>query len=177
MSTDGGATWQDVTPTVTGGDQLQAPGTLVYVTGSVGRPEDGGVYMTSAQGLWFLPLEGTEWQLLSARASDLPTGGTESYYTTALFVDTTYTEDYDKAGPVIYEAREAFGDQGAVYLGVFRSIDGGKTWEKFGTGLENHSVRALLLAPHDPVAQPGMVETLIAATDDGIWTASMPPNR
>jgi hypothetical protein len=35
-------------------------------------------------------------------------------------------------------------------------------------------VTAILLAPHDVTAVPGMVETLLAATSDGVWAVPMP---
>ncbi|HYP41017.1 MAG TPA: hypothetical protein VEX13_11715 [Chloroflexia bacterium] len=174
MSTDGGSAWKDVTPKMTGDEGLQAPTSLIYVTGSVGRPEDGGVYMPSAQGTWFLPLESTEWQLMKEEGSQDPSA-TQPYYTSAFFVDTVYSEEYDKPGPVLYEARESFGEGVAISLGVFRSLDSGKTWEEVGKGLEGRTVRGLVVAPHDPSAHPNMVETLLAATDDGIWALPMPP--
>jgi photosystem II stability/assembly factor-like uncharacterized protein len=174
MSTDGGSTWKDVTPKAVAGEELQAPTSLFYVTGSVGRPQDGGVYMPSAQGTWFLPLESTEWQLINKEGSQDPSA-TQPYYTSAFFVDTVYSEEYDKPGPVLYEARETFGEGVAISLGVFRSLDGGKTWQEIGKGLEGHTVRSLVVAPHDPSAHPNMVETLLAATDDGIWALPMPP--
>jgi photosystem II stability/assembly factor-like uncharacterized protein len=174
MSTDGGSAWKDVTPKAVGGEGLQAPMSLTYVTGSEGRPQDGGVYMPSAQGIWFLPLESTEWQLMNKEGSQDPSAA-PPYYTSAFFVDTVYSEEYDKPGPVLYEARETFGEGVALNLGVFRSLDGGKSWEEVGKGLESHTVRSLVVAPHDPSAHPNMVETLLAATDDGVWVLPMPP--
>lgn len=169
-STDGGQSWSDVTPKLAGADLLQGPGNLVYVTGSVGRPMDGGVYMTGAQGLWFLPLETTDWKLIQAAGpgKELQSG----YLITALYIDTTYTEAYNKPGPVIYEARS---DQGGASLGVFRSGDNGANWQRVGKGLGTGRISTLTLAPQGMSANAVNVETLLAATADGVWSLAMPP--
>jgi hypothetical protein len=90
-------------------------------------------------------------------------------------VDTALSADYDKPGPVIYTSLANPGNAGLTNIGVFRSTDGGNTWAIMSKGLEGKAVNALALAPHDPVAKPGMVETLLAATSDGIWSIPMPP--
>ena len=174
QSTDGGETWTNITPKAGADSELFAPGDLFFVTGSVGRPDDGGLYMTSDQGLWFLPLETTEWRLMKKDPSqDAPPDPAEDYRITALYVDTAYSEEYDKPGPIIYTARAKIADQGQEQgLGVFRSTDG-MTWESVGTGIEGRVVNALLLAPHDPAANPSMVETLLAGTDQGVWALPM----
>lgn len=173
-STDGGNTFQDVTPKPQGDDILQAPDVLVYVPGSVGRPDDGGLYMTSYQGIWFLPLESDDWQLLS---SPVPTDEDPTAYSwfTTLFVDTYYTEEYNKPGPILYTAMARPSDTGLTSLGVFRSGDGGQSWTAFNKGIDDRAVNSLALAPHDPTTNPGMVETLLAATNDGTWAIPMPP--
>ncbi len=175
MSGDGGQTWKEITPVAPESGEFVGPGNLFLVTGSEGRPEDGGLYLTSSQGLWFVPLESTDWKLMkSDERQDAPPGG--SYYITALYVDTAYSADYNKTGPVIYTARagQGTGEQGAMGLGVFRSTNGGMTWETVGTGLEQRTVNSIVLAPHDPAANPNMLETLLAATDDGVWAAPIP---
>ena len=175
VSNDGGQTWQEITPTGAPDGEFRAPGNLFLVTGSVGRPDDGGLYMTSSQGLWYVPLESTDWKLM--KSDEKQDGPQEAnYYITALFVDTAYSGDYNKEGPVIYTARagQGTGEQGAMGLGVFRSTTGGMTWEVVGTGLEQRTVNSIVLAPHDPAANPNMLETLIAATDDGVWAAPIP---
>ena len=175
MSNDGGETWKEITPTASESGEFVGPDNLFLVTGSVGRPDDGGLYLTSSQGLWYVPLESTDWKLMkSDERQDGPPGN--SYYITALFVDTAYSGDYNKEGPVIYTARagQNTGEQGAAGLGVFRSTNSGMTWETVGTGLEQRTVNSIVLAPHDPAANPNMLETLLAVTDDGVWAATIP---
>jgi hypothetical protein len=169
-SSDGGNTWADITPKNAPGGEFSAPSNLIYVPGSVGRPDDGGLYMTSYHAFWWLPVESDDWQVVAFGENE-PFGG--HHYFTALYVDTAYTEEYNKPGPVLYAARGRPGE-GESYDKVFRSTDRGKTWLPFGAGIENRAVRGLVLAPHDP-SVTGMVETLIAATDDGVWAVSMPP--
>jgi photosystem II stability/assembly factor-like uncharacterized protein len=174
MSSDGGQNWQEITPVTPESGEFVGPGNLFLVTGSEGRPQDGALYLTTAQGLWMVPLESTEWKLMKNddRMDTLGSG----YNITALYVDTAYSDDYNKTGPVIYTARagQGKGEQGAVGLGVFRSTNGGMTWEVVGTGLEQRTVNSMVLAPHDPTANPIMLETLLAATDDGLWAAPIP---
>jgi photosystem II stability/assembly factor-like uncharacterized protein len=172
-STDGGNTFKDVTPRVKD-DVLQAPDVMVYVPGSVGRPDDGGLYMTTYQGIWFLPVESDDWTLLSRPVPQDQDPTAYSWFTT-LFVDAFYTEEYNKPGPILYTAMAKPSDTGLTSLGVFRSGDGGKSWTPFTKGIDDRAVNALVLAPHDPTAHPGMVETLLAATNDGIWAIPMPP--
>jgi photosystem II stability/assembly factor-like uncharacterized protein len=171
-STDGGQTWQDVTPKNAPDNELRAAVLMMFVPGSVGRPDDGGLYMTNSQGAWFLPLESDDWQFHASQGNSDPQ---TQYYPTALFVDTAYTAEYDKPGPVLYEARSRFTDQGPEGLGVFRSTDLGATWQQIGDDLGKRTVTGLALAPHDTAANPAMVETLLATTSDGVWAIPMPP--
>ena len=171
-STDGGATWQDVTPTDAPDGALNAVVHMVYVPGSVGRPEDGGLYMANNQGTWFLPLESDTWKSVLNPPSMQP--GADPYVT-ALYVDTAYSVEYDKPGPVLYAARAQFTDQGQRGLGVFRSANLGTSWQQIGDDLGGKVVTGLALAPHDDSAVPGMIETLVAATTEGVYTVPMPP--
>jgi hypothetical protein len=173
-STDGGDTFENVTPELQGEDSLQAPDVLVYVPGSIGRPEDGGLYMTTYQGIWFLPLESNDWTLLSRPVPQDQDPTAYSWFTT-LFVDVFYTEEYNKPGPILYTAMAKPSDTGLTSLGVFRSGDGGQSWTPFNKEIGDRAVNVLVLAPHDPTTRPGMVETLLAATNDGIWAIPMPP--
>ncbi len=170
-STDGGSSWAEITPRNAPDGVLTAPSNLTYVPGSVGRPDDGGLYMTSYHAFWWLPVDSDDWQVVPYDDAS-PFGG--EYFFTALYIDTAYTEEYNKPGPVIYAARSKPGE-GEADERVFRSTDKGKSWQAFGTGLEGRMVRSLLLAPHDTSVDPGMVETLLAATDDGVWAIPIPP--
>lgn len=173
-STDGGNSVTDVTPKVAAGQEFVAPANLTLVQGSEGRPQEGGLYMTSYEGVWFLPDESNDWKLLNKPVSADNANANYSWFTT-LFVDTAYSADYNKPGAVLYTAMAKPGDTGLSNLGVFRSIDEGKTWEMFGKGLEGKAINSIVLAPHDPAALPGMVETLLAATNDGVWAVPLPP--
>jgi photosystem II stability/assembly factor-like uncharacterized protein len=171
-STDGGATWVDITPQNAPDGELQTTPGLDYVAGSEGRPQDGGLYMANSQGVWFLPTDSNDWQLMPS----VPTGQPQpSYYVNAFYVDATYTEDYNKPGPVMYESRVVFNNDGPAGLGVFRSTNLGVGWQQVGDDLGKRMVTALVVAPHDTAATPGMVETLLAATSDGVWAVPMPP--
>ena len=128
--------------------------------------------MANSQGVWFLPTESNDWQFKPS----VPAGQPQpTYYVTAFYVDTTYTEDYNKPGPVIYEARSVFNNGGPAGLGVFRSTNLGESWQQVGDDLGKRMVTTLVVAPHDTTAVPGMVETLLAATSDGIWAVPLPP--
>ena len=171
-STDAGATWQDVTPTDAPDGALNAVVHMVFVPGSVGRPEDGGLYMANSQGTWYLPLESDDWRSVLNPPSLQPG---QDPYVTALFVDTSYSVEYDKPGPIMYIARARFTDQGPQSMGVFRSANLGTSWQQIGDDLGGKAVTGLALAPFDDSAVPGMVETLIASTTEGVYTIPMPP--
>lgn len=174
MSTDGGNTWSDVTPRNVPGDGFVAPGHLTFVTGSEGKPDDGGLYLTNDKGVWFLPLESSEWKFMEKpQLSGEPEGNSSNY--TAFFVDTAYSIEYDKPGPILYTARARSTETHLEGQGVYRSSDLGATWQSVGKGIETHVVNSLALIPYD--ASSGRVETLLAATEDGIWALTMPPTR
>ena len=174
MSKDGGDTWTDVTPRNVPQEGFLAPGHLTFVPGSEGRPDDGGLYLTNDEGIWFLPIEGGDWKLMQKPTLPTDTEGVFSNFT-ALFVDTAYSADYDKPGPIVYTARAKSTESALVGQGVFSSFDMGATWQSVGKGLESHVVNGLALIPYD--ASTGRVETLLAATDDGVWAITMPPSK
>ncbi len=172
-STDGGGSWTDVTPrNVPPDGLLHATVQMMFVPGSVGRPDDGGLYMANGQGTFFLPIESDEWQVHIDTANAVDNA---EYYLTALYADTAYSDDYVKPGPVLYTARAKLGDQALEGIGVFRSINLGATWQMVGDDIGKRSVQGLALAPHDTTAVPDMTEALIATTSDGVWGVLMPP--
>lgn len=174
-STDGGVTWADVTPeNVPPDGLLHAAVQMMFVPGSVGRPDDAGLYMANSQGTFFLPTESNDWQVHIDAAN---TAGNPEYYLTALYVDTAYSDDYVKSGPILYIARSKLGEQALEGIGVFRSTNLGSTWQQVGDDIGKRSVQGLVLAPHDTAALPDMREALIAATTDGAWGILMDPLR
>lgn len=172
-STDGGVKWTDITPqNIPPDGLLRAAVSMMFVPGSIGRPDDAGLYMANGQGTYFLPTESDEWQMHidSTNAVDNP-----AYYLTAFYVDTWYSDDYVKNGPVLYSARAKLGDVAFEGIGVFRSTNLGATWQQIGDDIGKRSVSGLILAPHDTTADPEMQEALIAATNDGVWGIMMAP--
>lgn len=172
-STDAGATWTDVTPkNIPPDGLLRAAVSMMFVTGFEGRPQDGGLYMANGQGTFFLPTETDEWQthIDAANAVDNP-----AYYLTAFYVDTAYSDDYAKNGPILYAARAKLGDQAFEGIGVFRSTNLGASWQQIGDDIGKLPVQGLILAPHDTTADPTMQEALIAATSSGAWGILMAP--
>lgn len=176
MSTNGGVTWKEITPKNAPNNEFHATANLFFVPGSEGRPQDGGLYMANDQGLWFLPLESSDWKLIIEKTSADTQPG-RVYYVTALYIDTNYSEEYNKPGPVIYTARVAQGAESAEGLGVFRSTDGGATWQSVGKNLTKSPVNSLVLAPQDQGTSANKMDTLVAATGDGVWALPMPPSR
>jgi len=128
MSTDGGSTWSDVTPRNVPDEGFLAPGHLTFVSGSEGRPDDGGLYLTNDKGIWFLPLEGGDWKFIEKPQLPGDTAGNSSNYT-ALFVDTAYSVEYNKPGPVLYTARARSAETHLEGQGVYSSSDLGATWQ------------------------------------------------
>src|SRR5205823_4388111 len=131
-STDGGATWTEVTPKE---QEMRAPVLLSVVPGGQGHPEQAGAYMVSAPGLlWFLPEGSNDWKLTKKDDTKLDRPSA-AYEITALYVDTTYAQGFGKPGPIVYTARALEAEGKMQGIGVFRSMDGGLTWEQVGKGL------------------------------------------
>ncbi|MFL5731863.1 MAG: hypothetical protein ACJ78Q_01580 [Chloroflexia bacterium] len=171
-STDSGASWSDVTPK---DKEIRAQVLLQVVPGTQGHTEQAGAYMASSPGLlWFLAEGTNDWKLFRADNPMLDNPAANApYEITALYVDTNYSEDYPKPGPIVYTAR-ATQDGGKLKgLGVFRTMDKGITWEPVGKGLEPQAANTLVLAPHDAFATPKTVEVLLAGTEDGVWGLAM----
>ena len=175
-SKDGGATWSDVTPkNVPAEEGFVAPDLLTYVTGSVGRPDDGGLYLTNQQGIWHLPLESsTEWTLMKKPPIEGEPPDSYDWYT-ALLVDTNYATQVEKSGPILYVARAKPSEHAEpLNLGVWRSTDMGASWQRVGKEMSIAPVHSLALALTDSTGTgrglgAGIFETLLAGTDDGVW--------
>jgi hypothetical protein len=141
-SEDGGATWQDVTPS----EQIWAPAALevhprnpnvayaVTWTG-VFRTDDGGARWTRAN-------DGLE----AARRVDV---SVVTYPLSALAIDPARPD-------VLYLGTGGLGPEG---LGIYRSLDGGVRWHRLGDGLGSRPVRAIVFAG----------PFVFAATGDGVW--------
>ncbi|MDQ6695399.1 MAG: hypothetical protein M3014_13450 [Chloroflexota bacterium] len=160
-SIDGGSTWLEVTPKLEGDSILQAPTNLTYVTGTEGRPQDAGLYMTSFEGLWFLPADSSDWKKLT-KPGGLSPGESYSWFP-SFYVDTTYSE------PVIYTSRAKPGT-GPEGLGIYRSTDNGQTWATIVKGLAKHIASSMIIVTSD---KPTVAQTLLAGTDDGIWSVAL----
>lgn len=168
----GDAKWVEVTPQNAG--DIRGPVIFAVAPAKEGSPDQGGVYMSTGEGRLFLLSEGaTEWKQISGTNPNTEQPQPD-YQVTALYIDATNTEEYNKPGAIIYEARASQGTE-MKGLGVFRSVDGGKTWEMLGKGLGSQVVNELVLAPQDLMIAAKTFDILIAATNDGIWTAPMPP--
>ena len=162
-STDSGVTWAEITPVTPPNSPLTAIAALVYELGS----GSGGLYMTSDQGLWHLPPGSSNWQLVQNINPTLE----NPERITALYVGAQSASSNPAA---VYEARATLVAGGLTGEGVFRSLDGGATWEPFGTGLDQRVVNNLLFAPSNhSTTNPG-VGKLLAATNDGIFAITSP---
>ncbi len=164
-TTDGGTTWADITPkNVPPDGLLRATVSMMFVPGSVGRPDDGGLYMANGQGTFFLPIEEDEWQVNidAANAVDNP-----AYYLTAFYVDTAYSDDYAKNGPILYSARAKLGEQALEGIGVFRSTNLGATWQ--------HAPDGGIRFPADTGASLERVWQLVPGPEEGVVYAGTEP--
>lgn len=175
-STDGGNTATNITPALQQGQTLQAPITLTFIAATEGRPAEGGLYMTSYTGFWFLPDGSDSWKQLSVpRPQGTPTGNSAYSFFTAIYIDTNYSAEYNKPGAIIYTALGQPAGNGLTNIGIFRSTDLGNTWAIVSKGLQGKAVNALALAPGNPSAAPATIDTLLAATNDGVWSVPLPP--
>ena len=164
--------WTDVTPK---SQELRAPVIFAVAPTKEGQPEQAGIYMTTAPGnLWLLADGATDWKPIQQSNPQSAKPGAD-FAISALYVDTNNSEQYNKPGPIIYEARVQQGAESAQGLGIYRSADGGQTWQLIGKGLDKPIVNSIALAPHDPSGDPNQVEILLAATDNGVWSIEMPP--
>ncbi len=150
-TTNGGTAWQEATPTgeITGALALTvAPtsGDTAFLTTTVGSFEtkDGGAKWTLVDG------DGLEATTPNRPPANSPQG-----------FQLTSTILIDPSQPSILWLGTGAGKTAGI--GIFRSRDGGATWKRTGSGLENRFVRDLALT----IART--TSTLYVATDDGIW--------
>jgi photosystem II stability/assembly factor-like uncharacterized protein len=146
-SDDAGTTWQDASPP---GD-LTGPLAL-----AVDATDAQTVYLSSLGGVYKSANGGRAWQLLSSGLEDTTTGsGPSGTRTNSAIVASPDQHDHLWLGT---------GAGRAQGTGVYTTKDGGATWTKYSSGLEGHSIHALVLG--------GTTDrrVLYAATDDGVWS-------
>ncbi|MFM1931970.1 MAG: hypothetical protein RL226_1273, partial [Bacteroidota bacterium] len=102
---------------------------------------------TPSGGLWRSYDDGLSWE---SNTDDLPTLGVSAIVFNPVNPDIVYIGTGDR------DAADAPG------MGVFRSVDGGITWEPANTGMENRTVGAMLVNPNDP-------NMVFAATNQGVF--------
>src|SRR5215467_12608687 len=63
---------------------------------------------------------------------------------------------------------------GTLGLGIFKSVDGGRTWEPSSSGLTNRTVRALVIDPSDSrILYAGTIDGVFRSLDAGAsWTSA-----
>jgi len=98
-------------------------------------------------GLWKTTSNGNQWE---SSTQDLPTLGVSSI----LIDHTNHSVMYIGTGD--RDAGDAYG------LGVYRSTDGGETWQPWNAGISNHTVGRLLMHPDNNMI-------ILAATNGGLF--------
>lgn len=83
----------------------------------------------------------------------------------ALFIDPA-----DPVGDTIYAGT---GGDGANHGGVYRSTDGGATWNSYSIGLPAYSATALAM----PARAPGAPARILAGTNAGVWDYTEVPDE
>ncbi|MEO7199514.1 MAG: hypothetical protein ABIY56_04785, partial [Dokdonella sp.] len=83
----------------------------------------------------------------------------------ALLVD-----PYDPSGNTVYAAA---GGNGADRGGIFRSTDGGATWNSHSIGLPSYAATSLAI----PARAPGAPARLLAGTTAGVWDYTQVPDE
>jgi len=159
-SSDAGTTWQDANP----------PGDLVGPLAlTVDATAAGTLYLSTTTGLYKTTNGGRAWSLLVRgleETVDTKTTPTASRGTPTVVLRTNSALVTDPEEANRLWLRTAGGPGKGT--GVYRSRDGGGTWEKAATGLEGHPVRGLVMTGLHTNRQ------LYAATDDGVWLLSAP---
>ena len=162
-STDGGLTWTHSSNGLPrhfpGGSHLDvlalaishADPLVIYagVTNTLASPPTGRIYKSTDGGAnWF--------------ASDVGVAGQD---VRALFVD-----PMDPDGDTIYAGT---GGSSANPGGVYRSTDGGATWNSLSIGLPAYSATALAM----PARTPGAPARILAGTNSGVWDFTEAPDE
>ena len=157
-STDGGQTWDPVGDWPAGA----YPGTT-QVALPPNYPVDGTIF-AGGQGFWRLPPGATEWELAMGLDS--------SCYVQSIAVSPDYATDRTLLAAALWFVEPA----GRQRYSLFRSIDGGATWEQAGAGLpESEQMRSVAFSPHfatDRTAYAVSSSQLYRSLDGGqSWTA------
>jgi photosystem II stability/assembly factor-like uncharacterized protein len=121
------------------------------------------VYLGTTDGHIFMSRDAGERWELAGRAGDGPNS-----IVTSILVD---SRDSRKLFASTW-TKETSGEAG----GIYRSVDGGKTWRE--SGLAGHAVRVLAAAPSDPrILVAGALDGVFRSLDDGdTWRRISPEN-
>ncbi len=164
-STDRGGTWTEITPKVEPGSQLEAASHLTFVSG---QTANSAIYMTSDQGLWYLPTGSSEWKLIKRSNSKLE----NPERITAVYAETAPESPPGAERDTVYIATAVLEGGNLRGTGVLRSTDNGASWEQFGKGLDQRVVNDIMFAPYMHKHPPEAPGWLLAGTNDGIWAES-----
>ena len=157
-STDGGATWESV--------GTWPPGAYAGTTQVAlppNYPADRTVF-AGGEGFWRLPPGGTEWELASGLDSN--------YYVRSIAVSPNYAADRTLLATALWFVEPA----GRLRCAVFRSTDGGVSWQIADAGLlEREEMRDVAFSPRfatDHTAYVTSDSQLYRSLDGGqSWTA------
>src|SRR5690606_9551540 len=164
-SIDGGANW---THSSTGLPRYFGPGSTQHdVLALAINPVDPQILYAGVSA--FLPsgvIVGTVYKSTDAGATWFEaSAGIAGQDVRALFIDPT-----DPLGDTIYAGT---GGDGANPGGVYRSTDGGATWNSYSIGLPAYSATALAM----PARVPGAPARILAGTNAGVWDYTEVPDE
>jgi Secretion system C-terminal sorting domain len=147
-----GGNWTSVGPTAYPTNNTGQPCGMGRVNALAFHPTDAATLFAGASngGFWKSTNDGTTWANLS---NNLPRLGVSSVLIHPTDPNTIYIGSGDRDG----------GD--APGLGVFKSLNGGLSWEQTNFGMGDVKVGAMLMHPSDP-------NTILAATSGGIYKST-----
>lgn len=141
--------WVEIGPTSLPGNRTSQPNGLGRINALAFHPADSNILYAGAPagGLWISKDGGKNWSTTTDTMASL---GVSSIAVDPLHPDTIYIGTGDR------DASDSYG------RGIFRSKDGGVSWEARNTGLGNRIVGRLIIDPKNH-------NTLFAATNGGIF--------